>query len=111
MLQYLFLYVLYSYLEILVQLSYQICRCGLSNEKNVNEMSSEAFIQKNYFISVVTATMILDSWMFLKQFCSSRYKYSHKLNKPNPLWVVPVIWEFKTSLGNTDLGDGGPTTE
>lgn len=46
MLQYLFLYVLYSYLEILGQLSYQICRCGLSNEKNVNEMSSEAFIQK-----------------------------------------------------------------
>lgn len=35
--------------------------------KNVNKMSSQAFIQKKKkgFISVVTATIILDSWMFL----------------------------------------------
>lgn len=34
--------------------------------KNVNKMSSQAFIQKKKsFISVVTATIILNNWMFL----------------------------------------------
>lgn len=34
--------------------------------KSVNKMSSQAFIQKKKgFISVVTATIILNNWMFL----------------------------------------------
>lgn len=76
----------YSYLEILKYIGMD------SVMKYVNKSPHKHSYRKHDFISVVTAAMTLDSWMFYYLSVLHTVK-PLKTQQRSPLQVVPVIWE------------------